>query len=319
MSVYTQITRTELEFFFDRYTLGTVINFEGITNGIDNSNYLIETTQGHFVLTLFETLTIDQLPHFIKLLTRLTNYHIPCPSPQFDKQGKLLRILNDKPAAVFKRLSGVVTEYPSHSQCQQVGLQLAALHDCTQDYDFPITSHILDECKTLFNRINPQLTVTDRALIEDELRFQSIHYPDNLPSGVIHADLFKDNVLFDGDKLSGILDFYSAGTGALLLDLAITANDWCCDNGILNFEKVTALLSAYETLRPLAQEKHHWQTLLRVAALRFWLSRLAHQLYPRAGEITQEKDPLFFRQLLKQHRDGYHEQRHSHEDALSTL
>lgn len=308
MSVYTQITRSQLEFFFDRYTLGTVIRFEGITNGIDNSNYFVETTQGSFVLTLFETLTLAQLPPFIKLLTRLTHYHIPCPSPQPDKQGKLLRMLNDKPAAVFKRLSGIATAYPTHTQCQQVGLQLAALHDCTQDYDFPITSHVVDECKTLFNRINAQLTATDRALIEDELGFQTRHYPDNLPSGVIHADLFRDNVLFDGDKLSGILDFYSASTGALLLDIAITANDWCCDNSVMNPEKVTDLLSAYETLRPLhREEKQHWQTLLRIAALRFWLSRLAHQLYPRAGEIIQEKDPLFFHQLLEQHRGGYRE------------
>jgi homoserine kinase type II len=129
---------------------------------------------------------------------------------------------------------------------------------------------------------------------------------------MIHADLFRDNVLFDGDKLSGILDFYSACKGTLLLDLAITANDWCYDNGVIHYEKMTALLSAYETLRPLhKQEKQHWQTLLRVAALRFWLSRLTHQLYPRQGEITQQKDPLFFRQLLKQHR--------SPDNTVSTL
>lgn len=303
MSVYTPVTRSQLEFFFDRYTLGRVIKFEGITNGIDNSNYFVDTTQGSFVLTLFETLSLDELPHFMSLMTRLANYHIPCPRPQLDKQANSLRLLNNKPAAIFKRLSGTAIDVPTRSHCQQLGLQLAELHDCTQNYHFPITSNIVDECKTLFQQIATQITATDRLLIEDELRFQTQYYPDSLPSGVIHADLFKDNVLFEGDKLSGILDFYSAGTGALLLDLAITVNDWCCDNGTLNPSKVTALLSAYEALRPLhAQEKQHWQTLLRVAALRFWLSRLAHQLYPRAGEIIQQKDPLFFRRLLEQHR-----------------
>jgi homoserine kinase type II len=303
LSVYTPVTRSQLEFFFDRYALGAVIKFEGISNGIDNSNYFVDTTQGSFVLTLFETLTLAELPHFINLMTRLANYHIPCPRPQPDKQANSLRLLNGKPAAVFKRLSGVAIEEPTRSHCQQVGLHLAELHDCTQNYDFPITNNVLDECKTLFAQIYTQLTEIDRVLIEDELHFQTLHYPDNLPCGVIHADLFMDNVLFDGDKLGGILDFYSAGTGALLLDLAITANDWCCDNDALDTGKVTALLSAYETLRPLqTQERQHWQTLLRIAALRFWLSRLAHQLYPRAGEIIQEKDPLFFRRLLEQHR-----------------
>jgi homoserine kinase type II len=304
VSVYTPVTHSQLEFFFDRYALGSVIKFEGITNGIDNTNYFVDTTQGSFVVTLFENLSMDELPPYIKLLTRLTNYQIPCPSPQLDKKGISLRMLNNKPAAVFKRLSGIVIKYPTHTHCQQIGLQLAELHDYTQNYHFPINNNVLAECKLLFDQLDSQLTETDCALITDELDFQTRHYPNNLPRGVIHADLFRDNVLFDGEKLSGILDFYSAGTGDLLLDLAITANDWCCDNGKLNASKVTALLSAYETLRPLhTEEKQHWQTLLRIAALRFWLSRLTHQLYPREGEITQQKDPLFFRRLLEQHRN----------------
>jgi homoserine kinase type II len=305
VSVYTQITRSQLEFFFDRYNLGTVTSFEGIANGIDNSNYFVDTTQGSFVLTLFETLNIDELPHFIKLLVRLKNYHIPCPSPQLDKQKNALRLLNGKPAAVFNRLSGITIQIPTQLHCQQVGLQLAELHDCVQDYDFPFTNNVLNECWTLFDKINEHLTSADRSLIKNELNFQTRNYPEDLPIGIIHADLFRDNVLFDADKLSGILDFYSACKGELLFDIAVTVNDWCCDNGALNPEKVTVLLSAYETLRPLQnQEKRHWQTLLRIAALRFWLSRLEHQLYPRTGEIIQQKDPLFFRQLLEQHRSS---------------
>jgi homoserine kinase type II len=309
VSVYTQITLSELKFFFDRYDLGAVIDFEGIPNGIDNSNYFVETSQGQFVVTLFETLTLDELPPFIKLLTRLIHYRIPCPSPQLDKQGHPLRLLNNKPAAIFKRLSGVATQYPTDLQCQQVGLQLAEIHDCTHDYAFPIINNVLNDCWTLFDRINERVTAADRNLIRNELNFQTRNYPKDLPSGVIHGDLFRDNVLFDGDKLSGVLDFYSAGTGALLLDLAITANDWCCDEGIINPEKVSTLLFAYEILRPLdAQERQHWQTLLRMAALRFWLSRLVHQCYPRKGETTQQKDPQFFRQLLEQHQQAAEQQ-----------
>ena len=303
MSVYTSISRSELDFFFDRYALGTVISFQGISDGIDNSNYFVETTQGQFVLTLFENLTLTQLPPIIRLLTRLSRYHIPCPVPRFDKQQNSLRLLNDKPAAVFNCLSGSATEQPTLLQCQQIGLQLAELHDCTHDYEFPNTSSVLDECNALYQRVEPKLSQTDSLLIKDELRFQTLCYPDHLPMGVIHADLFRDNVLFHDGKISGILDFYSATNGALLFDIAVTVNDWCCDNGQLNTEKVNTLLVAYETLRLLTtHEQQHWQTLLRIAALRFWLSRLEHQLYPRPGELIQTKDPLFFRNLLEQHR-----------------
>jgi homoserine kinase type II len=303
VSVYTSISRSELEFFFDRYALGTVISFQGISDGIDNSNYFVETSQGQFVLTLFENLTPTQLSPIIKLLTRLSSYRIPCPVPQLDKQQNPLRLLNNKPAAVFNCLLGSATKQPTLLQCQQIGLQLAELHDCTHDYAFPNTSPVLDECKTLYQRVEPKLSQTDSALIKDELRFQTLCYPDHLPMGVIHADLFKDNVLFHNGKISGILDFYSITKGALLFDIAVTVNDWCCDDSILNSEKVSALLTAYANLRPLTeQEQQHWQTLLRIAALRFWLSRLEHQLYPRTGELIQTKDPLFFRNLLEQHR-----------------
>jgi homoserine kinase type II len=229
---------------------------------------------------------------------------MPCPSPQSDRQANLLRELNNKPAAVFRRLSGAATTSPSVLHCQEIGLQLASLHRCTQGYVFPVKSgNDLSWCKTVLNKIDIHLSATDRELINDELVFQAENGPANLPHGVIHADLFRDNALFVDDQLSGLLDFYSACTDTLLLDVAITANDWCCDNGTVNTEKFTALLSAYESLRPLEPvEKQHWPVLLRAAALRFWLSRLEHQCYPRPGEITQQKDPLVFRHILQQHR-----------------
>ncbi len=155
----------------------------------------------------------------------------------------------------------------------------------------------------LLNKIDAQLSATDRALINNELFFQAASTPANLPQGVIHADLFKDNVLFVDNRLSGMLDFHSACNSTLLFDIAITANDWCYESGDINPCKLAALLSGYESLRPLEQqEKQHWQTMLRAAALRFWLSRLEHQLYPRAGDIIQQKDPLIFRDILLKHR-----------------
>jgi homoserine kinase type II len=304
VSVFTPITRPQLDQFFSAYSLGEVIGFEGITDGIDNTNYWVTTTQGSFVLTLFESLTAGELPHFLNLLAHLGKNSLCCPRPQSDRQGSLLREFNGKPAAVFNRLSGAAVASPSVLHCQEMGLQLASLHRCTQGYVFPMQSgNDLIWCKKVLNNIDAHLSAADRALIDDELAFQAANSTVDLPRGVIHADLFRDNVLFADERLSGLLDFYSACTDILLLDVAITANDWCCEGGVVNHEKITALLTAYESLRPLEPlEKQHWPALLRAAALRFWLSRLEHRYYPRAGEITQQKDPQVFRNILLQHR-----------------
>jgi homoserine kinase type II len=255
------------------------------------------------VLTLFESLTSDDLPHFLKLLSHLAKFNLPCPTPQVDHQANLLGSFNGKPAAIFERLSGVSTASPSVFQCHQIGLQLARFHLSTQNYIFPIKSgNDLSWCHKVLNKIGTHLSAMDLELINDELDFQTTHCRNDLPIGVIHADLFRDNVLFVDNHLTGLLDFYSACTDSLLLDIAISANDWCCDNGAFNPERLAALLSAYESLRPLQPlEIDHWPVMLRAAALRFWLSRLEHQLFPRAGEITQQKDPLVFRSILQQH------------------
>ena len=306
MAVYTQITRPQLDQFFSTYALGEVISFEGIQDGINNTNYFVETTQGNFVLTLFETLTVNELPHFMGLLSHLVKHKLPSPAHQPDRQGQVLRELNHKPAALFKRLSGIATTSPSIEECRQVGRQLAALHRCTQHYDFPVkNNNDLEGWQQQLNKIHDRLSATDRALIQDELLFQTANHSISLPQGVIHGDLFRDNVLFVDNQLSGILDFYSASMGALLFDLAITANDWCCENSDINTDKLTTLLAAYQSLRPLESlEKKHWQIQLRAAALRFWLSRLEHQLYHRPGDLIQQKDPLVFRQLLQLHRQN---------------
>jgi len=304
MSVYSTITHAQLDQFFSHYPLGEVLNFEGIQDGIDNTNYFVTTTEDEFVLTIFESLSADDLPHFVDLLLYLGKTNLPCPSPRLNNRSRPLRTLNKKQAAIFNRLPGCAVLTPSIQHCHEIGLHLGRLHRHTQRYVFPISSnHDLRWCKTMFNKIERHLSATDRVLINDELRFQASNYAADLPSGVIHGDLFRDNALFVDGQLSGLLDFYSAGTGLLLLDLAITANDWCHDNGVCNLEKLTALLSAYEKVRPLEQpEKQNWPIQLRAAALRFWLSRLEHHLYPRTGAITQQKDPLIFRQLLSQYR-----------------
>ncbi|MCX7096948.1 MAG: homoserine kinase [Methylococcales bacterium] len=304
MSVYTTINQLQLAQFLRAYDLGQALSFEGIQAGINNSNYFVETTQGSFVLTLFETLDADDLTHFIKLLPHLAGQGIPCPSPQADRQGQCLHQLNGKPAALFNRLSGHTVNRPTSSQCHAIGACLARVHKATQNYPFPISnSHDLDGCKSQLDKMAASLPTPDLALISDELRFQTENTHPSLPQGLIHADLFRDNALFVGEQLSGILDFYSACQGVLLSDIAIVANDWCCENGQMNADKMAAMLAGYESVRPLsAAEKQHWNVALRAAALRFWLSRLEHQLFPRPGDLIQQKDPLYFKHLLLEHR-----------------
>ncbi|MDO9161964.1 MAG: homoserine kinase [Methylococcaceae bacterium] len=304
MSVYTSITHAQLEDFFAGYALGDIVSFEGIADGIDNTNYRVKTTCGEVVLTLFEAMSESELDHIIGLLAHLSAHKLPCPMPQADHQGRLLRRLSNKPAAVFNHLSGAAVSSPSIAQCRAVGEQLARLHLCTQQLQLPLeNSNDVSWCQTVFSHISGYLSVVDAELIVDELKFQAQCSWSGLPSGVIHGDLFKDNVLFDGDRLSGMLDFYSACTGPLLLDVAITANDWCCENGTVNPDKFNAIIAAYQRLRPWQDDELlMWSTALRAAALRFWLSRLQHQIYPRSGIITQQKDPLVFRRILQQHR-----------------
>jgi homoserine kinase type II len=304
VSVYTPITRVQLEDFFDDYSLGNIVSFEGIKDGIENTNYRVTSCHGDFVLTLFELLTAKELSHILGLLEHLGNCHLPCPMPQPDRHHRLLRQLNNKPAALFKCLSGAAVSAPSIAQCRAVGEHLARLHLCTHDIDLPLkNSNDLSACKAVFNKISAHLSIADINLIDDEINYQARYSEYDLPGGVIHGDLFKDNVLFTGDQLSGMLDFYSACAGPWLLDLAITVNDWCSDNGMVNRETMAALLTAYQTIRPLQiMEQQRWSTVLRLAALRFWLSRLQHQIYPRPGALTQQKDPQVFQRLLQQYR-----------------
>lgn len=303
MSVYTTVSALQMDAFFSYYHLGKVLSFTGIKDGMVNTNYFVTTTHGDFVLTLFENMTTEEVEGVVKLLTHLADHKLFIPHPQYDQNNQALRQLNRKTALICQRLAGAAIITPTIEHCVQIGLQLATLHNCTQNYNFPIKNpYDLNGLTRLFHRLSTQLSQEDKNLINDELLFQAQYSTDSLPTGLIHADLFRDNVLFVGDKLSGMLDFYSACHGTLLFDVAVTANDWCCDDGQINATKMTAVLSSYQSIRPLYDsEKQCWPVMLRRAALRFWLARLEYQSRARTGELIQQKDPLVFRRILLQH------------------
>jgi len=206
----------------------------------------------------------------------------------------------NKPATLFSCLPGQSIDAPSTSQCNEIGSYLAKLHQLSSSTEFyKKNAKNLSGCQQIFNQLKSLLTETDIHLLQAELNYQSNYILPDLPKGVIHADLFKDNVLFNQGHISGILDFYNACNDYFLFDIAVTGNDWCVVNGVLDHQKLSAFILGYQTIRQLTEnEKKHITAFFRLAALRFWLSRVEHQLNPKTGELTLEKDPLVFKQLL---------------------
>jgi homoserine kinase type II len=302
MSVFTTVTPEQLGFWLQRYALGELIELKGIASGITNTNYFVTTKAGRYVLTLFEKNSADELPYFLNLMAHLARHGILCPQPLADNAGNYLGELNGKPAALVTCLRGSSLEQPTPQHCADVGAFLARMHLAGQSYPaamenprgphwWGLTAH----------SVLPFLDAEEHGLLERELAYQSQFRGVALPRGVIHADLFRDNVLFDGDQLGGAIDFYYACNDVLAYDLAITVNDWCVNtDGALDEDRLKAMLEAYHAQRPLSeQEFAAWPALLRAGALRFWLSRLYDFHFPQPGEMTYAKDPGHFRRVLE--------------------
>jgi len=304
MSVYTPINLQQLEQFLQQYTLGRLIQFSGIQAGIENTNYRVTTTRGDYILTLFESLSSQELPAYLSLIKQLNQSGFPAPEPYACKQSRFINNLADKPATLFSCLPGQSIDAPTASQCSEIGIYLAKLHLLSSSTEFyKQNAKNISGCQQLFKQIKTQLAEADIHLLQAELNYQSSYDLPDIPKGIIHADLFKDNVLFNQGHISAILDFYNACNDCFLFDIAVTGNDWCVVNGVLDHQKLTAFISGYQIIRQLTDnEKKHITAFFRLAALRFWLSRVEHQLNPKAGELTLEKDPLVFKQLLKQYR-----------------
>ncbi len=304
MSVYTPVERAALEVFLDRFDAGALLDYSGISAGIENTNYFVTTTHGRYVLTLFEQIAREDLPFFLELMAYLAEHGVPTAHPQADREGHYLGELCGKPAALVQRLEGHSVEQPSLAQCAAIGSALARLHLSGQSFGLrranPRGPHWWREAAA---RVRGHLGPKEVRRLDEELAFQFAHRHDALPRGVIHADLFRDNALFEGERLTGIIDLYYACTDTLLYDVAVTVNDWCVNEAReLDLPRTHALLAAYAGVRAFTPaERASWPVMLRAAALRFWLSRLVDLHFPRPGELTHTKDPEAFARLLAAH------------------
>ena len=301
MSVFTSLTAPQVSTWLRNYSLGPLESIEGIAEGVQNSNFFLSTSHGNYVLTVFEQLTRSELPFYINLMAHLARHGVPCPAPLANRDNEYIGEIGHKPAVIVTRLSGKSVLAPTLEQCAAIGAMLADLHGAAQSYGGR-QAHQRGTvwCRETAPLVLPFLNEEDAALLRDELRYQAQHRPGDLPRGVIHADLFRDNVLLDGDRVSGLLDFYFAGVDDLLFDLAVTTNDWCIEaDGNLDAERCAALLIAYHARRPLtASEREAWPVMLRAAALRFWLSRLQDFHLPRVGAMVLRRNPDDYRDIL---------------------
>ncbi len=312
MAVYTEVGFDTADALFRRLGLGPLTDLHGIRSGIENTNYYASTAQGQWVLTLFERLGPEQLPYYLRLMQHLAEHGIPVPAPQPAADGSLVHTLCGKPTAVVTRLPGSHRNEPLGLHVAQVGEMLARMHLAGASFQLQ-QDHLrgLPWWEATVPVVLPHLAAPTARLLRDELAFQRqlAHSATGLalPRGPIHADLFRDNVMFDDtagpDRLCGFFDFYFAGTEVLLFDVAVCLNDWCADlaSGRLDEPRAAALVAAYERVRPFtAAERRALPGLLRAAALRFWISRLWDWHLPRAAALLQPKDPRHFERVLRE-------------------
>lgn len=311
MAVFTPVTPEQAAALLATLNVGSLARIEGIAAGIENSNFFVDTTQGRYVLTLFERLGTEQLPFYLGLQQHLAQRGLPVPAPCADAQGRLLHRVAGKPAALVQRLPGQHQLAPDLHHCAQLGAVLARMHLAAADFALAQPNlRGLAWCQAMAQQLLPRLAHEQQALLVSELDFQtqlagSAAYA-ALPRAAVHADLFCDNVLFDGlpghEKLTGCFDFYFAGVDTLGYDLAVCLNDWClgADGQALDDARAAALLRAYSAERALSGgEARLLPALLRAAALRFWLSRLADAHLPRDAKLLAPKDPAQFERILR--------------------
>ena len=307
MAVFTPVTQEQAAQLMSQLGLGELTELRGIEGGVENTNYFATTDLGDYVLTLFERLNHEQLPFYLYLMKHLAEKGVPVPNPAANQDGDILHTLCDKPAAVVNRLLGKSQLTPQAVHCTAVGAMLARMHLAGEDYNRNQPNlRGLAWWNDTVPVVLPYLEKDQARLLQSELAFQN-HIAQGaayqaLPKGPVHADLFRDNVMFEGEKLTGFFDFYFAGNDTWLFDLSVCMNDWCIDlnSGEHAPERASAMLNAYQELRPLrSAERQLLPAMLRAGAFRFWISRLWDFHLPREASMLKPHDPTHFERVLR--------------------
>ncbi|MEX1154329.1 homoserine kinase [Parvibaculum sp.] len=309
MAVYTEVPDEELTAFLAAYDIGALLSYKGIAEGVENSNYMLHTDKGAYFLTLYEKrVAARDLPFFLGLMIHLAEHGINCPTPIRNRKGEVLGELAGRPAVIVSFLEGVHVRRPQPRHCVEVGRALAQMHLAGRDFSLTRPNALnIDGWGPLFDSCRDGADALAPGLAQDldrELGILARDWPRDLPAGVIHADLFPDNVFFIGDRLSGLIDFYFACNDAFAYDLAICLNAWCFESdGAFNITKARALLQAYAQVRPLsAAELRALPLLARGAALRFLLTRLYDWINQPPGAFVKPKNPKEYLIRLRFHR-----------------
>jgi homoserine kinase type II len=311
MAVYTHLSDADLNALLADYDLGEATGFHGIAEGVENSNFALTTTRGRYILTVFEKRVAEaDLPFFVGVMARLAERGFPAPEPVATKAGAHLTRVKDKPAAIVSFLDGVWPRSPNLGHCAVIGEALARMHKALDGFAMMRANALGPDAWGPL--INPHLALADElrpglaAAIASDLAATRAAWPSDLPRGAIHADLFPDNAMFVGPRLSGVIDFYFACTDFLAYDLAVCLNAWCFEREReYNFTKGQAMIAAYEKVRPLtAAERDALPLLARGAALRFFATRLADWSATPAGALVRPKDPLEYADKLAFHRSA---------------
>ena len=308
MAVFTEVSPAAAQALLTRLQLGELRELRGIEGGIENTNYFVTTDTGEFVLTLFERLSAEQLPFYLHLMRHLAHAGIPVPEPQADARGEILHSVCGKPAAVVNKLHGRSQLAPQAVHCAAVGAMLARMHLAGQGFERQQPNlRGLPWWNETVPVVLAHLDAEQAALLQSELAYQNHIAASSaytaLPRGPVPADLFRDNVMFDGEQLTGFFDFYFAGVDTFLFDLAVCLNDWCIDweTGAHDAARFDAMLAAYQSVRPLsAAERSLLPAMARAGALRFWISRLWDYHLPREAQVLTPHDPRHFERVLRQ-------------------
>ena len=312
MAVYTSVSAEQLEAFLGRYDLGRLVSAKGIAEGVENSNYLVETTGGRFILTLYEKrVSPEDLPYFLALMTHLADRRLPAPRPITDRLGEALQLLNGRPACLIEFLPGVSLSEPTPGHCRAAGEALGAMHRALTDFRMERANslgpagwrRLADACRPRAAELPGDLV----TLIDAELAFLDAHWPRGLPTSATHSDLFPDNVLVRGEEVTGLIDFYFACTDLRAYDLAVMHGAWCFsgDGAAFHADRAAALVAGYDAGHGLTDEERAALPILcRGASLRFLLTRAYDWLNTPADALVTRKDPMAYALRLEFYRTG---------------